>query len=186
MFKGIAECRSSIFHPHWNFLCLSFFFFSYSLAPVLGFPCGTAGKESACNVGDLGLTPGFGRSPGEGKGYPLQYSALENSVDCRGCKESDLTERLSLSLLAPVLLCFLLKLCGVDSLWFLNLGVVYQVYNWSFNFSLATNKEFVSRFLCKYPSSSHFYSPVLVILTFILILHHVIFKMCPTLWPHRL
>ena len=45
----------------------------------LGFPCGSAGKESACNVGDLGLIPGLGRSPGEGKGYPLQYSGLENS-----------------------------------------------------------------------------------------------------------
>ena len=40
----------------------------------LGFSCGSAGKESACNVGDLGLTPGLGRSLGEGKGYPLQYS----------------------------------------------------------------------------------------------------------------
>ena len=48
----------------------------------LGFPCGSAGKESACNVGDLGSTPGLGRSPGEGKGYPLQYSGLENSMNC--------------------------------------------------------------------------------------------------------
>ena len=48
----------------------------------LGFPCGSAGKESAYNVGDLGLIPGLGRSPGEGKGYPLQYSGLENSMDC--------------------------------------------------------------------------------------------------------
>ena len=47
----------------------------------LGFPCGSAGKESACNVGDLGSTPGLLRSPGEGKGYPLQYSGLENSMD---------------------------------------------------------------------------------------------------------
>ena len=45
------------------------------------FPCGSAGKESACNVGDLGSIPGLGRSPGEGKGYPLQYSGLENSMD---------------------------------------------------------------------------------------------------------
>ena len=43
---------------------------------------GSAGKESACNVGDLGSMPGLGRSPGEGKGYPLQYSGLENSMDC--------------------------------------------------------------------------------------------------------
>ena len=40
---------------------------------VLGFPCGSAGKETACNAGDLGLIPGLERSPGEGKGYPLQY-----------------------------------------------------------------------------------------------------------------
>ena len=46
----------------------------------MGFPCGSAGKESACNVEDLGLIPGLGRSPGEGKGYPLQYSGLENSM----------------------------------------------------------------------------------------------------------
>ena len=43
---------------------------------------GSAGKESACNVGDLGLIPGLGRSPGEGKGYPLQYFGLESSMDC--------------------------------------------------------------------------------------------------------
>ena len=48
---------------------------------LLGFPCGSAGKEPACNVGDLVLIPGLGRSPGEGKGYPLQYSGLENSMD---------------------------------------------------------------------------------------------------------
>ena len=48
----------------------------------MGFPCGSAGKESACNVKDLGLIPGLGRSPGEGKGYPLQYFGLENSMDC--------------------------------------------------------------------------------------------------------
>ena len=47
---------------------------------VLGFLCGSAGKESACNVGDLGSIPGLGRSPGEGKGSPLQYSGLENSM----------------------------------------------------------------------------------------------------------
>ena len=47
----------------------------------LGFPCGSARKESTCNVGDLGLIPGLGRSPGAGKGYPLQYSGLENPMD---------------------------------------------------------------------------------------------------------
>ena len=47
----------------------------------MGSPCGSANKESAYNVGDLGLIPGLGRSPGEEKGYPLQYSDLENSID---------------------------------------------------------------------------------------------------------
>ena len=46
------------------------------------FPCSSAGKESACNYGDPGLIPGLGRSPEEKKGYPLQYSGLENSMDC--------------------------------------------------------------------------------------------------------
>ena len=46
------------------------------------FPCGSAGEESTHNVGDLGSIPGLGRSPGEGKGYRLQYSGLENSMDC--------------------------------------------------------------------------------------------------------
>ena len=48
----------------------------------LGFPCVSAGKESVCNVGNLGSIPGLGRFPGEGNGYPLQYSGLENSMDC--------------------------------------------------------------------------------------------------------
>ena len=43
---------------------------------------GSAGKEAACNVGDLGLIPGLGRSPGEGKGYAIQYSGLESSMNC--------------------------------------------------------------------------------------------------------
>ena len=64
------------------------------------FPGYSDGKESACNVGDLGSIPGLGRSPGTGKGYPLQYSGLENSMDCMGShKESDMTVQLSLSLL---------------------------------------------------------------------------------------
>ena len=47
-----------------------------------GFSDSSVGKESACNAGDLGSIPGSGRSPGEGKGYPLQYSDLEISMDC--------------------------------------------------------------------------------------------------------
>ena len=49
---------------------------------ISGFPGGSAGKESTCNAGDLGLIPGLKRSPGEGNSCPLQYSGLENSVDC--------------------------------------------------------------------------------------------------------
>ena len=59
------------------------------------FPCSSAGKESACNAGDSGSIPGLGRSAGEGVGYPLQYSGLENSIDCMVhgiAKELDVTE----------------------------------------------------------------------------------------------
>ena len=49
---------------------------------LLGFPCVSAGKESACKAGDLGSIHGLGRSPGEGEGNPFQYSGLENSMDC--------------------------------------------------------------------------------------------------------
>ena len=66
------------------------------------FPSGSDGKESTCNVADRGLIPGLGRSPGEGKGNPLQYSYLENPHGQRnlvgyspwGCKESDTTDSL--------------------------------------------------------------------------------------------
>ena len=58
------------------------------------FPGSSAGKDSACNVADLDLIPGLRGSPGEGKGYPFQYSGLENSMDCivYGIAESDMTE----------------------------------------------------------------------------------------------
>ena len=57
----------------------------FIIGPViisLGFHNGSDDKKSACNTGDLGSIPGLGRSPGEGKGYPLQYSGLENFTDC--------------------------------------------------------------------------------------------------------
>ena len=53
-----------------------------SLPGELGFPHSLVGKESTCNAGDLVLVPGLGRSPGDGKGYPLWYSGQENSMDC--------------------------------------------------------------------------------------------------------
>ena len=64
--------------------CFYFYFkinFYWSIV-ALGFPDSSVGKESTCNAGDPGLIPGLGRSPGEGKGYPLQCSGLENSMDC--------------------------------------------------------------------------------------------------------
>ena len=60
---------------------------------IYDFPGGSDGKASVYDVGDLGSIPGLERSLGEGKGYPLQYSGLENSMDSPwGCKESDTTE----------------------------------------------------------------------------------------------
>ena len=71
----------------------------------MGFPGGLDGKESACNMGDLGLIPDLGRSPGGGHGNPLHYSCLENSHGQRspagynpwGLKELDTTEQLSIA-----------------------------------------------------------------------------------------
>ena len=59
---------------------LVFCFFPY-IYPGMGFPCGSAGKESAYNEEDMGSIPGSGRFPVEGKGYPQQYSCLENHMD---------------------------------------------------------------------------------------------------------
>ena len=81
----------------------------------MGFPGGSDGKESACNVGDLGSIPGLGKSPGGGYGNPLQYSCLENPHGQRslvgyspcGHKESDTTERLSTYYLYKKALSFL-------------------------------------------------------------------------------
>ena len=83
----ISEITSSLLI---SVILFFFFFFQYTLVIFnnrllfiyLGFPCGSAGKESACNAADLGSVPGLGRPPGEGKGYPLQCSGLENSMNC--------------------------------------------------------------------------------------------------------
>ena len=73
-----------------------FFFFLVFISVQLGLPWWLRGKASACNVGDPGLIPGSGRSPGEGNGNPLQYSCLENSMGHNpwGRKELDTTKRL--------------------------------------------------------------------------------------------
>ena len=69
--------------PIWTFTeyCIEFLSLLITCLYIVGFPCGSAGKESTCNVGDLGLISGLGRSSGERKSYPLQYSGLENSMD---------------------------------------------------------------------------------------------------------
>ena len=76
----------------------------------LGFSCGSAGKESACNAGDLGSIPELGRSPGEGKRLPTPVfwpGEFHGLYSPWGCKESDKTEQLSLSLLPmPVISLF--------------------------------------------------------------------------------
>ena len=67
---------------------------NWALPSLRGFPDSSVGKESTCNAGDPSSIPGFGRSPGEGKGYPLQYSGLENSMDYSpwGHQELGMTE----------------------------------------------------------------------------------------------
>ena len=86
----------------------------------MGFPGGSDGKESACNAGDLGLIPGLGRSPGEGKGYPLQLfwpGEFAGLYSPWGRKELDTTERLStvyVCVMVVLLVCcffFLLLYC---------------------------------------------------------------------------
>ena len=76
--------------PHCDYLGIYFFPPHYTISGVLlyfishgilqGFLCGSAGKESVCDVGDLGLIPVLGKSPGEGNGNPLQYSCPENPI----------------------------------------------------------------------------------------------------------
>ena len=71
--------QQNVFQAHMNWEI-----FNIKLVPginIQGFPCGSAGKETTCSAGDLGLIPGLERSPGEGVGYPLQYSGLENFMD---------------------------------------------------------------------------------------------------------
>ena len=77
-------------------------FTTYDISLISAFPDSSVGKESACNAGNPTSIPGLGRSPGEGKGYPLQYSSLQNSMDCivHGVTKSwtRLAEQLSLLL----------------------------------------------------------------------------------------
>ena len=76
--KSLPRCFTHLWITHHNSTLLAQFECTHF---PKGFPRDSAGKASACDVGDLGSLPGLGRSPGEGKGYPLQYSDLENSMD---------------------------------------------------------------------------------------------------------
>ena len=78
--KFVRVCHKPVWKTRVNSLATPVFV--ERLLCTSGFPGGSAAKESACNVGDPGSIPGLGRSPGEGKGYPLWYSGLENSMDC--------------------------------------------------------------------------------------------------------
>ena len=78
---GVAKSRTRLS----NFTSLHFCAYTQCIYLIhlvfsMGFPGGSTGEESACNAGDLGLIPGLGRSSGEGKGYPFQYSGLGNSM----------------------------------------------------------------------------------------------------------
>ena len=74
-----SNWRSWDYKPQFYFQIL--YWVLSSSTSFTGFPGGSVGKESACNAGDPGSIPGWGRSPGEGNGYPLQYSCLENPMD---------------------------------------------------------------------------------------------------------
>ena len=74
--KQWQQCTCTHWYAHTN-IHIYTYIYTYT-----GFPFGSAGKESSCNVGDLGSIPGLERAPGEGKGHPLQYSGLEKSMDC--------------------------------------------------------------------------------------------------------
>ena len=62
-------------------ICILTWQLTCCLQTIVGFPCSSVSKESACSAGDMGSIPGLGRSPGEGNGNPLQYSSLENLMD---------------------------------------------------------------------------------------------------------
>ena len=104
-----GSLTTSLWCQGWNQIVRVFLFLSLGSfwIPLPASPCGSAGKESVCNAGHLGSITRLGRSLGEGKGYPLQYSGLENSMDCIVHRveksRKDPTERLSLLSLLPLL-----------------------------------------------------------------------------------
>ena len=109
--NGMSVKSHRNFHSSCHWLAPTVFII-FKLLLLITFPSGSAGKESACNMGGLGLMPGLGRPPGEGNSYPLQYSGLENSMDCspRGAK-SQTRQGLSLHC-TTISICLLLHLKG--------------------------------------------------------------------------
>ena len=107
--KGMATHSSLIDETWWHVFPLFWWTKDFKNSVVLynfnGFPGGSAGKQSACNAGDLGSLSGLGRPPGRGKGYPLQYSGLDNSMDfiVMGSQRVRHTEQLSFSEKSSVL-----------------------------------------------------------------------------------
>ena len=89
---AVFICKVLSRSHHWMVLYVHTCTYAYAYK---GFPCGLAGKESACSAGYLGSILESGRSPGEGNDYPPQYSGLEKLYSPSGRKESDMTERLS-------------------------------------------------------------------------------------------
>ena len=90
--KGLSRVFSNTTVQKHQFFSVRFSLWSNShIHPYWGFLDGSVGEEFTCNAGDLGSIPGLERSPREGKGYPLQYSDLENSLDCvvHGVAESE-------------------------------------------------------------------------------------------------
>ena len=109
----------------------------------LGFPCGSADKESTCNVGDLGSNPGLGRSPGEGKGYPLQYSGLENSRDCIVNGAAKSWTRLS-DFYPPIMISTIVgkwKTCSMDIVSFQYVFLSVFILNMSFKLTMTDFHE---------------------------------------------
>ena len=80
-FSFFIFCNYKVIKDYSSYFLMLFIILSLKWF-IRGFPDSSVGKESICNAGNPGLIPGLGLSPGEGKGYPLQYSGLENSMDC--------------------------------------------------------------------------------------------------------
>ena len=120
--KQLSSSSSSIHIYIYIYIYAYVYVIIYIYIYTYGFPAGSAGKESACNVGNPSSIPGLGRIPGEGNGYPLQYSGLKNSMDCiiHGVAKSELwLSDFHFNL-------YLLHLCNISS-WGLTKDAVYVI-----------------------------------------------------------